>query len=175
MNESACSIPAKRSRALGAHSAARPYAPSTCSHSPRSRHTSATPARSSIRPTFVVPAVATTANTPSPPSASSAARSAAPVSRPPSAGTSSAPASITRSIDAHRGVHLGAAGDARRRSAPACRARARAACRAERFPFVPPWTKQPPAESGSPARPASQRSASFSACTAPDPSSHEPP
>ena len=55
------------------------------------------------------------------------------------------------------------------------RARSRAACSAQMLPFVPPWTKQPPAPAGRPARSASQRSASFSACTAPAPSSHEPP
>ena len=58
---------------------------------------------------------------------------------------------------------------------PRWRAVARAACSADRLPFVPPWTKQPPAVPGSPARRASQASASFSACTRPAPSSHEPP
>src|SRR5205085_12369928 len=57
-----------------------------------------------------------------------------------------------------------------RRSAAVCLA----ATSAERFPFVPPETKQPPAPSGKPARSAIQRSAWFSAQTAPPPSSHVP-
>ncbi len=55
------------------------------------------------------------------------------------------------------------------------RAVCRAATSADRLPTVPPGTKTPPAVSGSPARLATQRSAAFSACTAPAPSSHEPP
>ena len=58
---------------------------------------------------------------------------------------------------------------------PRWRARSRAAWSADRFPFVPPWTKQPPAVSGKPASAASHASASFSACTGPEASSHEPP
>jgi hypothetical protein len=61
-----------------------------------------------------------------------------------------------------------------RRPPRACSAASRAATRADRLPIVPPWTKAPPASSGSPARSANQRSAWFSAYTAPDPSSHEP-
>ena len=44
-----------------------------------------------------------------------------------------------------------------------------------RLPAVPPLTNTPPAAAGSPARSAIQRSASFSANTAPPPSSHDPP
>ena len=52
-------------------------------------------------PAFVAPALATTANNPSPPSASRVRRSASPVSRPcSSAGTSSTPTSITRAAAA---------------------------------------------------------------------------
>jgi hypothetical protein len=58
---------------------------------------------------------------------------------------------------------------------PSWRARSRAATSAERLPFVPPCTKQPPAPSGKPASDASHASASFSAWTAPEASSHEPP
>ena len=54
------------------------------------------------------------------------------------------------------------------------RATSRAATSAERLPIVPPWTKTPPAPSGRPNSSASQRSTSFSANTAPDPSSQEP-
>ena len=43
----------------------------------------------------------------------------------------------------------------------------RAATSADRLPTVPPWTKQPPAASGMPARSASQRRAWFSAYTVP--------
>ncbi len=58
----------------------------------------------------------------------------------------------------------------------AARARAlwRAATSAERLPIVPPGTKAPPACGGSPARSAIQRSAWFSAKTAPEPSSQDP-
>ena len=62
-SESACSMPRKRSRTLGASSAAPPYAASTCIQRSRSAQTRATPARSSTRPAFVVPAVAATAQT----------------------------------------------------------------------------------------------------------------
>ena len=55
------------------------------------------------------------------------------------------------------------------------RAVCRAATSAERLPTVPPGTKTPPAVSGSPTRPATQRSAAFSAWTEPAPSSHDPP
>ena len=50
----------------------------------------------------------------------------------------------------------------------------RAASSAERLPAVPPLTNTPPAEAGRPARSAIQRNASFSANTAPAPSTHEP-
>ena len=57
-----------------------------------------------------------------------------------------------------------------------CRMRAaeRAATRAERLPIVPPGTNTPPASGGSPARSAIQRRATFSAKTAPAPSSQDP-
>jgi len=53
----------------------------------------------------------------------------------------------------------------RRGAAPARRTRARyrAATSAERLPTLPPGTNTPPARSGSPASPAIQRSAWFSA------------
>src|SRR5205814_8932030 len=51
----------------------------------------------------------------------------------------------------------------------------RAATSADRFPAVPPETKTPPEDAGSPARSAIHRSASFSAQTAPAPSSQLPP
>ena len=51
----------------------------------------------------------------------------------------------------------------------------RATTNAERFPMVPPCTNTPPAASGIPAKSDSQRSAWFSAKTAPAPSCHEPP
>ena len=62
------------------------------------------------------------------------------------------------------------------RGAPSarCRQRQRAATSALRLPAVPPLTNTPPAAAGSPARSAIQRSASFSANTAPAPSIHEP-
>ena len=72
-------------------------------------------------------------------------------------------------------------GDARPPSAPdggrraGASAASRAATSADRLPIVPPWTNAPPASAGSPARSAIQRSAWFSAYTAPEPSSHEPP
>ncbi len=105
MNESARSIPSNRGRADGAAIAARPYAPSMCSHRSRASVTSATPLMSSTMPKFVVPPVATTANTSMPlPSAGADATcaasvfsSAAPVSRPfASTGTASTSMSITR-------------------------------------------------------------------------------
>ena len=55
------------------------------------------------------------------------------------------------------------------------RAAARATTRAERFPIVPPCTKTPPADCGRPAKSAIQRSAWFSANTAPAPSCQDPP
>ena len=55
-----------------------------------------------------------------------------------------------------------------RRSDAACRA----VTSAERFPAEPPETKTPPASPGNPARPATHRSASFSAQIAPAPSIH---
>ena len=59
--------------------------------------------------------------------------------------------------------------------APRCRAVSRATASAERFAAEPPWTKQPPALAGRPARSARNRSVWFSACTAPAASNHEIP
>ena len=63
----------------------------------------------------------------------------------------------------------------RSRSGAALRQTWRAATRPLRLPAEPPETKTPPVPDGSPARSASQRRASFSAKTAPAPSSHDPP
>jgi hypothetical protein len=73
--------------------------------------------------------------------------------------------------------------NARRRSRPPLSARARravspdilATTSALRLAAVPPVTNTPPAPDGKAARSASQRRASFSANTAPAPSSHDPP
>ena len=101
MNESARSIPSNSGRVDAASNAPPPYAPSTCSHSPREAQTSATPAISSTVPALVAPADATTANTPSPPSSRSAAASASPVSLPRgSCGTFKTSTSITRAAAA---------------------------------------------------------------------------
>jgi hypothetical protein len=56
-----------------------------------------------------------------------------------------------------------------------CFAVSRATASADRLPADPPDTKQPPAESGNPARSAITRSTWFSACTAPAASSQEMP
>ena len=167
MNESACSIPAKRSRTEGAASAAPPYAPSTCIHTPCSLQTAAMPVRSSIAPRFVVPAVAATAKSPSAPSRSIVAARPSPVIRPrPSGATSRSSTSITAAAVATdecvSSVHATRSG-APLRPPFAARWVWRAATSAERFPIVPPCTKQPAAVSGSSARPASHSSAWFSA------------
>ena len=108
------------------------------------------------------------------------ASSAAPVSRPRS---SARPAATSTSITWAAETIEECASSVRRDPQP-CRPRAaalghdtawRAATSAERLPTVPPCTKQPPALSGSPARSAIQRSAWFSAYTAPAPSSQLPP
>ncbi len=121
------------------------------------RATSATPARSSTIPALVVPAVATTPTTDSSPASASVASSAAPVSRWSSAGTSSGSAPITCRALADRGVGLLADRDQRPGSdvRPRGPAVSRATRSAERLPIEPPETKQPPAESGRPAKPAS--------------------
>ena len=67
------------------------------------------------------------------------------------------------------------AGAGRPASARWCRAVSRAATRADRLPIVPPCTNTPPASAGRPTRSAIQRSAWFSAYTAPAPSSQVPP
>jgi len=128
-----------------------------------------------------VPAVATTAKIPSRTSgsrASTVARSAAPVIRPRSSpGTSTTSASmITRTACLTEEWVSPVTQTAQRRGrVPRIRsAFSRAATSAERFPIVPPCTKVPPVPAGMPARSAIQRSAWFSAWTAPDPSSHEP-
>ena len=138
-----------------------------------SRQAAAAPARSSSSPALVVPAVATAANTPSAPA--SAARSAAPCMRPCSSADGEHADVHDARGGAHRRVHLLAAGHSQRRREPGRPGCWRAACSADRLPLVPPWTKQPPAPRAGPARSASQRSASFSACTAPAPSSQVPP
>jgi hypothetical protein len=131
---------------------------------------------SSTMPKLVDPAVATTAKTLSPCS-SSAARTASPRSTPSSAtGTATTSTSITRAADAIDEC-ASALQTTRQRSGrmPRERAVSRAATRAERLPSVPPCTNAPPAPAGRPNSSASQRSTSFSACTAPAPSSHDPP
>ena len=132
-------------------------------------------------PKFVVPAVATTAKTASRGScAASAAATAGPVRRPAaSTGISSRSTSMTSAaltidewvcaLHATTQRRGGAAGSRCRR------ARWRAATSAERLPTEPPGTNTPPAPAGRPARPESQRRASFSAWTAPAPSIHDPP
>ncbi len=108
-------------------------------------------------------------------------RSATPCSRPgSSAGTSTTSASIARAAVADDGVRTPTAThqaaravvERHRRAVRHCQ---RAAISALRLPAVPPLTNTPPASAGSPARSAIYRSASFSANTAPPPSSHEPP
>ncbi len=136
---------------------------------------------SSTMPKFVEPAVATTAKTLSPYS-SSAARTAAPRSTPSSpTGTPTTSTSITRAAEAIEEcastlqTTRHASGRGFPASANRSRAASRAATRAERLPSVPPCTNTPPAPAGRPNSFASQRRTSFSACTAPAPSSHEPP
>ena len=135
-----------------------------------------------MTPAFVVPLVATTANSRSRASASrpsTVARSAVAVIRPSrSAGTTTTSASIARAAEA---IDEWAPPDARSRPrvrswTPPARSRhcQRAAINALRLPAVPPLTNTPPAPAGIPTRSAIQRSASFSANTAPPPSSHEP-
>ena len=61
-------------------------------------------------------------------------------------------------------------------AAPACfLAISRATASADRLPADPPETKQPPADAGSPASSAINRSTVFSAAIAPDASSQEMP
>ena len=136
---------------------------------------------SSTMPKFVEPAVATTAKTLSPCS-SRAARTASPRRVPSSpTGTPTTSTSITRAAEAidecASMLQTTRQRSGRDRPAASSRSRAasRAATRAERLPSVPPWTNTPPAPAGNPNSAASQRSTSFSACTAPAPSSHDPP
>src|SRR6266545_1298609 len=60
-HESARSSPVNRSRPDRVAAAGSPYAPSMCSHTPRSAHTSASASAGSTAPVRVVPPVATTA------------------------------------------------------------------------------------------------------------------
>ena len=129
-----------------------------------------------------MPAVATIAATRSrsrSSRAASPAEIASPEARPrSSASTSSTSASITRAADRTEEwapVEVTMSGRTAARSGAAERQTWRATTSAERFAAEPPETKTPPAEAGSPARSDSQRSASFSAKTAPDDSSHVPP
>ena len=178
MNESASSMPSYMPRMLGAARPAPPYAPSTWNHAPSSAHTSATEARSSMIPKFVVPAVATTANNPSTPAARAVRRRFSPVSRPcSSTGTPRKSTSMTsHALLTEECAWVVPATAHRRGSSPARRERAvcRAATSADRLPIVPPGTNTPPAVSGRPARSATQRRAAFSAWTAPAPSSQLP-
>ncbi len=105
------------------------------------------------------------------------ARRAGPVSRQcSSTGTPTSSASMTSQAEeidecapAVAATRLG-----RTPAAAVRRAVCRAATRADRLPIVPPGVKTPPAPAGSPTRSAIQRSAWFSAYTAPEPSSQEP-
>ena len=133
-----------------------------------------------MTPKFVVPEVATTAKKVSGPASSSTRRRCSPLRRQCSSiGTVTSSASMTSQADwIDECAPYVVATLQGRASVPAASARARAVCRAEtraeRLPIVPPGTKAPPACGGSPARSAIQRSASFSAWTAPAPSSHDP-
>ena len=175
---SARSKPARRGSVDGAHSAAPPYAASTCSHRPWSAQTSAMASSSSTAPALVEPKLPTTANSPPVPASAIVARSAVPVIRPRSSvGTSSTSTSITRAAACTEACDSSvAAKDHRPGGSPrSSRARWRAATSADRFAAVPPVTKQPPAPSGKPARPASQSRVWFSAAIAPAPLSQYPP
>ena len=144
---------------------------------PYSRQTSATLARSSMTPKFVVPHVATTAKNDSGPFSSSTARRFSPVSRhASSAGTPTNCASMTSQADAIDECAPAVAATRYGRSPGFAEARAvcRAVTSAERLPIVPPGVNTPPAPDGIPTRSAIQRSAWFSAYTAPEPSSQEP-
>src|SRR5438093_6832292 len=128
-------------------------------------------------PAFVDPALVTTAKSPSTSDRSIVSRSAGPVSRPRSSlGTTRTSASITRAAERTDECAESQAAIDHRIGRPD-RARL-AACRpatsADRFPAVPPETKTPPADDGRPTRSAIQRSVSFSAHTAPAPSSQLP-
>ena len=169
-------MPWNSGRADGATIAAPPYAASTCIHTPRSWHTVATPSRSSTTPVLVAPPVAIAANT-STSALAMASASRSPVRRPrSSASTSTTGTSMTLAASRIDEWALGA------HATPATRLRprrsrqvSRATVIAVRLPAVPPLTNTPPAVSGRPARPASQRSAWFSAWIAPAPSIHQSP
>ena len=136
------------------------------------------PARSSIKPKFVVPLVATTAKTrarSSEVSSSIALRNSDP-SILPSQGTVLRSASITNAACA---TDECAPSEVTIRPlvvlVGSFRHWLRAVIKALRLPAVPPLTKTPPAPAGKPARSDSQRKASFSANTAPAASSQDVP
>ena len=176
MNESARSMPSKRSRTDGATGRRRRRRRPRGARDPAPSQTSATPARSSTVPAFVAPALATTANTPSLPSSIERARErragepAPVVAR--ARGTTST--SITRAAVDDGGVHACRHAPMRQRAGRSPPRRRRAACRAatsaDRFPAEPPDTNTPPASAGKPARSATHRRAWFSAQMAPAPS-----
>ena len=133
-------------------------------------------------PKLVVPEVATTAKNVSGPSASRTLRRAGPDSRwSASPSTPMNSASMTSQADAMEECALACAATLVGRglrepvSAWRTRATARAVDEGRQVADVPPGTKTPPADGGRPARSATQRSAAFSAYTAPAPSSQEPP
>src|SRR5699024_914641 len=178
MSESARSTPANRCLTCGASIAASPSAPSMWSQKSNSSFSAAIPAISSMVPKFVVPEVATTAITASPCSTRACRTPAGrriPSSPVATGGTSTCMTSAAEATEEwasalHTITHRAGL------DSPSCSFFAlRAATRAERLPMVPPWTKTPPAVSGRPNSPASQRSTSFSAWTTPAPSSQDPP
>ncbi len=129
-----------------------------------------------MMPALVVPDVATTAATEDgSPSASIAARSAGPVIRWPAACTVSGSISRIRSVlTMEECVSVLTAARHRRPGRSAVRlATSRATTSADRFAAEPPDTKQPPADSGRPARSAIRRSTWFSAWIAPAADAHE--
>ena len=146
----------KLARGRGAAAAGSPYAPSTCSQTPRSAQTSASSSIGSIAPVSVVPAVATTA-TGSIPAARSrsmaAAVSAARIRRllvdgqrrgrrprrGPAPRRPGRPSSAPRPSSRRRPV-----GPPGRRGATPGMARSRAAASAVRFEIVPPLVNAPP-------------------------------
>ena len=131
-------------------------------------------------PKFVVPAVATTANTRRPLCRCSASISLPTVSpcNLPCSSTAifKTSTSITCAADAIDECACSLQAITQRVVSGKClRACARATTNADRLPIVPPCTKTPPELCGKPAKSAIQRSAWFSAKTAPEPSCHEPP
>ena len=134
-----------------------------------------------MMPAFVVPAVATTtAIEPGSGSAATAAAAASPVSWWSGVVTTRASISSSRSVFE---IDECASALTSARQRPGTRPRAaalrlaisRATASADRLPADPPDTKQPPAESGSPAFAARRARTWFSAWIAPAASSHEMP